>query len=72
MNKDQISGEFRKFTGEAKRQWGKITDNEWTQIEGSNEKLSGQIQKSYGIAREEAEKQVKEFCETCDRDSRAA
>ena len=31
------------------------------QVEGNREELAGKIQERYGITREEAEKQVKEF-----------
>jgi uncharacterized protein YjbJ (UPF0337 family) len=58
MNKDQIIGNWKQMTGEAKRQWGKLTDDTLTQIEGDREKLSGKIQESYGVAKEEADKQI--------------
>lgn len=58
VNSDQLSGNWKQFKGEVKRQWGKLTDNHLDQIDGSREKLAGKIQESYGIAREEAEKQV--------------
>ena len=59
MNSDQLGGNWKQFKGEVKRQWGKLTDNELDQIDGSREKLAGKIQESYGLAREEAEKQIK-------------
>jgi len=44
-----------------KEQWGKLTDNDLKQLEGHAEQLAGKLQERYGIAREEAERQVKDF-----------
>lgn len=61
MNKDIFAGKWKQFTGEVKQQWGKLTDDHLDQIDGSRDKLVGRIQEQYGFAKEEAEKQVKEF-----------
>jgi uncharacterized protein YjbJ (UPF0337 family) len=47
--------------GKVKEQWGKLTDDDMTQLEGNSEQLAGKIQERYGVARDEAERQVKEF-----------
>ena len=61
INWDQIRGNWKQFKGHIRQQWGKLTDDEIDQIEGHREVLIGKLQERYGIAREEAEKQVKEF-----------
>jgi uncharacterized protein YjbJ (UPF0337 family) len=61
MNWDQISGNWKQFTGKAKQQWGNLTDDDWTRAEGKRDELVGRIQERYGIAREEAERQVADF-----------
>lgn len=61
MNKDRLEGNWKQFTGKVKEKWGKLTDNDLDMINGRREQLVGRIQESYGCAREEAEKQVKEF-----------
>lgn len=58
MNRDQLKGKWKQFTGEAKRKWGELTDDEIDQAEGDTEKLGGIVQERYGIAREEAKEQV--------------
>ena len=63
MNKDQATGSWNELKGKLKQQWGKLTDDDLTVLEGSAEELSGRIQKRYGIAREEAEKQIGQFRE---------
>lgn len=61
MNKDIFEGNWKELKGNIQKQWGKLTDNHLDQINGSREKLSGAIQKNYGIARDEAERQMKEW-----------
>jgi len=56
-----VSGNWKELKGKLKQQWGKLTDDDFTVLEGSADELSGRIQKRYGIAREEAEKQIKTF-----------
>lgn len=61
MNSDQVIGNWRQFKGEAQRRWGRLTNDQLDQIEGSREKLAGQIQEAYGIAKDAASEQVKEW-----------
>ena len=61
MNWDQIEGNWKQVTGKVREQWGRLTDDELTKIAGQRDQLVGTIQKRYGIAVEEAEKQVKAF-----------
>lgn len=58
MNTDIIQGKWEQVKGEVNLQWGKLTDNVLTEINGSRTKLLGKIQESYGIARDEAEAQI--------------
>jgi uncharacterized protein YjbJ (UPF0337 family) len=55
---DRVKGNWKQFKGEIKEQWGKLTDDELDQIEGKRDKLVGRIQERYGIAKDEAERQV--------------
>ena len=64
MNSDQIKGNWKQFVGKAKEKWGKLTDNDWQVVEGKSDQLVGRIQERYGIAREEAERQVTDFEKT--------
>lgn len=65
MNWDQIAGKWTELQGAAREKWGEITDDELTQLRGQRDKLAGLIQQRYGIAKEEAEKQIKEFEKSC-------
>jgi uncharacterized protein YjbJ (UPF0337 family) len=64
MNWDQIQGNWKQMTGKVRETWGKLTDDELTKIAGQRDQLVGTIQKRYGIAKEEAEQQVRRFEET--------
>jgi uncharacterized protein YjbJ (UPF0337 family) len=61
MNEDTIKGQFREWKGKIKAQWGRLTDDDMTQIEGNLEAAAGVLQKRYGIAKDEADRQWKEF-----------
>ena len=58
MNWDRIQGAWREYKGKAKQQWGKLTDDDLDQIEGNREELAGRLQNRYGIAKDEAERQL--------------
>lgn len=58
MNKDILQGKWDQVRGEVQKQWGKLTDDSLDQINGDRLKLSGKIQETYGIARDEADKQI--------------
>ena len=61
MNWDRIAGNWKQMTGSAKEQWGKLTDDDLTVIEGKRDQLVGKVQERYGIAKDEADRQVKEW-----------
>jgi uncharacterized protein YjbJ (UPF0337 family) len=61
MNNDIIAGNWKQLKGDVQKTWGKLTDDQLDQVEGSREKLNGILQEQYGIAKDEAEKQIAEF-----------
>lgn len=61
MNSDQLKGNWKQLMGDAKKQWGKLTDDDLKQVEGRKDKLVGKIQERYGSTREEAEKQADDW-----------
>jgi uncharacterized protein YjbJ (UPF0337 family) len=65
MNWDTISGKWMQVKGQVKEKWGKLTDDDLARIEGVRDRLSGVIQERYGLAKDEAEKQLAEFEHRC-------
>lgn len=63
MNKDQVEGNWKQLKGKVKQQWAKLTDDDLKAAEGNYDELAGRLQERYGIAKEEAERQVREFRE---------
>jgi uncharacterized protein YjbJ (UPF0337 family) len=61
MDTAQIKGDWRQLVGKAKEKWGRLTDDDRKVIEGQQDQLLGKIQQRYGIAREEAERQLAEL-----------
>ena len=68
MNWDRIEGNWKQLKGKVREQWGRLTDDELDLIAGKREKLAGCLQNSYGIARDEAEKQMDDFADRAERD----
>jgi len=61
MNQDQFKGNWNVFKGKVKEKWGRLTDDELDVAEGHRDQLIGNIQKRYGLAKEEAERQFDEL-----------
>jgi len=61
MNQDRIAGQWKQLAGKIKEKWGRLTEDDLKRAEGNSEYLAGKIQERYGIARDAADKQVKEF-----------
>ena len=65
MNKDQIQGQWQQLKGKIKEKWGKLTDDDLTQINGKRDILLGKLQSHYGYAKEKAEEHLKDFEKSC-------
>ncbi|MBW6493158.1 MAG: CsbD family protein [Burkholderiaceae bacterium] len=64
MNWDIVEGNWKQFKGKVKAQWGKLTDDHLDVIGGKRDQLSGKIQETYGITKDQAETQIKTFEES--------
>lgn len=63
MNWDIVKGKWSDLKGSVREQWGELTDDDLERIKGEREQLVGRIQERYGIAKNEAERQVDEWLE---------
>jgi len=61
MNWDQIAGSWKQAAGKVKEKWGKLTDDDLTVVAGRRDQLSGLLQNRYGMAKEQAEKELDQF-----------
>lgn len=59
MNKEQTEGVFEQFKGKVKESWAKLTDDDILLYKGKREQFLGKLKEHYGLAKEDAEKQVK-------------
>jgi uncharacterized protein YjbJ (UPF0337 family) len=61
MNKDIIGGNWKQLKGKIQTQWGKLTSDDLDVAEGNGEYLAGKLQERYGLAKDEATRQVRDF-----------
>ncbi|MFZ5749871.1 MAG: CsbD family protein [Pseudomonadota bacterium] len=61
MNWDIVEGKWAQLKGSVKEQWGKLTDDDLTEVAGKRDQLVGKVQEKYGWAKNEAEKKVDDF-----------
>lgn len=64
MNMDTLKGDWKQLAGKVKAKWGELTDDDMTVVEGKRDELAGRIQERYGCAKEQAEKELEDFCKT--------
>ncbi|MEK3732211.1 MULTISPECIES: CsbD family protein [Paenibacillus] len=61
MDNNVFKGKWKQMKGEAKKQWGKLTDDDLDVIDGEREKLVGKIQERYGRSKDAAEREYMEW-----------
>jgi uncharacterized protein YjbJ (UPF0337 family) len=61
MNTDILKGKWMQMKGSVRSKWGKLTDDDLTEIHGDSEKMIGKLQERYGYTREQAEREMNDF-----------
>jgi uncharacterized protein YjbJ (UPF0337 family) len=61
MNRDVLEGKWKQLRGKARQQWGKLTDDQLDQINGSYDRLIGFLQEQYGYSVDKARMEVDNF-----------
>ena len=64
MDWDRIAGNWKQMSGKVKEEWGRLTDNELTRINGDREQLEGILQERYGLAKDKAREDVDNWTST--------
>jgi uncharacterized protein YjbJ (UPF0337 family) len=71
MNWTQLEGKWPQLKGQAKTRWGKLTDDDLTQIEGHRDVLLGKLRERYADAKEDLEDQLDSWVTSLDENARA-
>lgn len=61
MNRDVIKGNWEQMKGKIKELWGKLTDNDITEINGKREQLLAKLKTAYGWEHEHAEEELRKL-----------
>lgn len=61
MDNNVFKGKWNQLKGEAKVQWGKLTDDDLDKIQGEKDKLVGKLQERYGHTKDAAEREYDEW-----------
>jgi uncharacterized protein YjbJ (UPF0337 family) len=54
MDKDRVEGNVKEGLGKAKEEWGDLTDNPETEIEGKRDQAEGELQERWGETKDKA------------------
>ena len=69
MDWNRIEGSWKEFKGKAKSQWGELTDDDLTQIEGRRDELIGKLQTRYGYNKDRARQEIERWLDSVDQAS---
>jgi uncharacterized protein YjbJ (UPF0337 family) len=61
MNKDTLEGQWQQLSGVIKAKWGKLTDDDLKKAAGNRDYLLGKLHEQYGLARDVAERALREM-----------
>lgn len=68
MNDDRLAGKWQQLKGEVKQQWGNLTDDDVTTLDGKTDSLVGKLQERYGQAKDVVAREVSEWLDKFDND----
>lgn len=61
MNQDRFAGIWKQFRGKVKGRWGELTNDQRAVIAGTRDQLAGRIQEGYGVSKDIAARQLRDF-----------
>ncbi len=61
MDWNRVEGNWKQVKGQVKEKWGKLTDDDLTAINGRRDQLEGKIQERYGLAKDQAKKEIDDW-----------
>ena len=66
MDWNRVEGDWKQVKGKAQEKWGLLTDSDLNVINGRRDQLEGKIQDRYGYAKDQARREVDEWCSAID------
>ncbi len=63
MNSDTLQGTWKQLRGNVKEAFGKLTDDDLLQADGSADKMLGALQTRYGYSKEQAQTEWDKFAQ---------
>lgn len=64
MNWDRIEGNWEQFADRVRERWNKLSTQDMARIQGKRVELEGRLREAYGLEREQAKKDVDDFCKS--------
>jgi uncharacterized protein YjbJ (UPF0337 family) len=61
MDWNRVEGDWKRMKGKVKEQWGRLTDDDLTAIDGRKDQLEGKIQERYGYAKDRVRKEIDDW-----------
>jgi uncharacterized protein YjbJ (UPF0337 family) len=61
MNWDVVQGNWTQLKGSIQKQWGRLTNDDLTMVNGDRMRLAGILQERYGRKKEEIEREIDDF-----------
>ncbi len=61
MDWNRIEGDWKRLKGNAKEQWGRLTDDDLAAINGRREQLEGKLQERYGYAKDRIKREIDDW-----------
>jgi uncharacterized protein YjbJ (UPF0337 family) len=56
-----LLGKWHELKGHVREQWGKLTDDDLSQLSGKTEELAGVLQQRYGYDKAKAETEINDW-----------
>jgi uncharacterized protein YjbJ (UPF0337 family) len=61
VNRDRLEGKWKQFSGRLRERWGRLINDPLCTVAGKCDQVTGRLQESHGIYKEEGTRQLKEF-----------
>lgn len=67
MNEDILKGNWNKFAGKLREEFGELTEDDWMEAKGERQQIVGRLQERYGYDKARAERELDRVLSSVDR-----